>query len=182
MRACGGGGARTAAALDVLHERAHLVETAEVARAVVAAERAQRLRAQVGDHNPVRGGHRRRVCCGSRRGCMRGAGRWEGPGRSPHVTCAHGGDQRATGAHAGPRAPSSSSVGMGLARTPVVLLAGALSKAALRLGFAASVRVEGLPHLLDALADAQREHGRGVVTVCNHISTCGMSCTRRQRR
>jgi lauroyl/myristoyl acyltransferase len=59
---------------------------------------------------------------------------------------------------------------MGLARTTAVLGSGLLAKAALRLGLARSLRVAGLPVLLDALA-----RGQGVVTVCNHISTSARS-------
>ncbi|KAL5522039.1 TAZ1 [Sanghuangporus sanghuang] len=44
-------------------------------------------------------------------------------------------------------------------------------KAFLRLGFCKSVKVSGLGHLLDALDDAERKNGRGIVTVSNHIST-----------
>ncbi|EJD00387.1 uncharacterized protein FOMMEDRAFT_30448 [Fomitiporia mediterranea MF3/22] len=41
-------------------------------------------------------------------------------------------------------------------------------------GFCASVKVTGLQHLLNALTDAERDNGRGIVTtssVANHIST-----------
>lgn len=45
------------------------------------------------------------------------------------------------------------------------------SKAFLKFG-AASVTVNGLPTLLQALKSDERERGRGIITVSNHISTC----------
>jgi hypothetical protein len=53
---------------------------------------------------------------------------------------------------------------MGVGRTLTVGTIGLLAKAALNLGFCASVRVEGRPILLEALKSKEREQGRGIVT------------------
>jgi len=57
-----------------------------------------------------------------------------------------------------------------LLSTATVATVGLLSKAFLRLG-TASVTVNGLPTLLHALESQERNNGRGIVTVSNHIST-----------
>ncbi|KLO07405.1 acyltransferase-domain-containing protein [Schizopora paradoxa] len=52
-----------------------------------------------------------------------------------------------------------------------VAAVGLTCKVALNMGYFASVTVSGLHNLLDALGDEEtRRKGRGVVTVCNHIS------------
>ncbi|KAH8109090.1 acyltransferase-domain-containing protein [Phellopilus nigrolimitatus] len=48
---------------------------------------------------------------------------------------------------------------------------GLVCKAFLNFGFCKSVSVTGLHHLLHALDDNERNNGRGIVTVANHIST-----------
>ncbi|KAH8105289.1 acyltransferase-domain-containing protein [Cristinia sonorae] len=48
---------------------------------------------------------------------------------------------------------------------------GLASKALLNLGFCCSVNVHGLHNLTDALSSKEREGGRGVITMSNHIST-----------
>ncbi|THH05548.1 hypothetical protein EW145_g4713 [Phellinidium pouzarii] len=48
---------------------------------------------------------------------------------------------------------------------------GLVCKAFLNLGFCKSVAVTGLDHLVRALDDNERNNGRGIVTVANHIST-----------
>ncbi|KZP13038.1 hypothetical protein FIBSPDRAFT_754067 [Athelia psychrophila] len=53
---------------------------------------------------------------------------------------------------------------------PTLLSVSLLCKAFLNSPFC-SVKVNGLPNLLHALDDQERASGRGVVTVCNHIST-----------
>jgi hypothetical protein len=51
------------------------------------------------------------------------------------------------------------------------LAAGLLGKAVYNSGFMGSVKVTGLPILLSALQSAERDKGRGIITVSNHIST-----------
>ncbi|EMD35914.1 hypothetical protein CERSUDRAFT_115825 [Gelatoporia subvermispora B] len=47
---------------------------------------------------------------------------------------------------------------------------GLVCKAFLNSGYCSSVTVNGLDNLLNALHSSEREHGRGVITVANHIS------------
>jgi monolysocardiolipin acyltransferase len=60
---------------------------------------------------------------------------------------------------------------MGIARTSAILSGALLAKALLSPAYSASVRVSGLQDFLNVLYSAERQQGRGVVTVCNHIST-----------
>jgi monolysocardiolipin acyltransferase len=57
-----------------------------------------------------------------------------------------------------------------VASAATVTAVGLLCKAFLNLGLA-TVTVNGLPTLLDALHSEERRNGRGIVTVSNHIST-----------
>ncbi|KDQ57868.1 hypothetical protein JAAARDRAFT_155484 [Jaapia argillacea MUCL 33604] len=58
----------------------------------------------------------------------------------------------------------------GLSRATVTAVA-LTCKAFLNLGYCASVTVNGLPILLDAMNSDERNKGRGIVTVANHLST-----------
>ncbi|KAM5541648.1 hypothetical protein V8D89_004838 [Ganoderma adspersum] len=60
---------------------------------------------------------------------------------------------------------------MGFLSKATVSAVGLGSKALLNLGFCSSVTVNGLGNLLKALEDEERNHGRGIVTMSNHIST-----------
>ncbi|TBU38151.1 acyltransferase-domain-containing protein [Dichomitus squalens] len=60
---------------------------------------------------------------------------------------------------------------MGLLSKVTVSTVGLGSKALLNLGFCSSVTVNGLENLLKALEDEERDRGRGIVTMSNHIST-----------
>ncbi|KAI0699518.1 acyltransferase-domain-containing protein [Cerioporus squamosus] len=60
---------------------------------------------------------------------------------------------------------------MGLLSQATVSAVGLFSKALLNVGFCSSVTVKGLENLLKALEDDERNKGRGVVTMSNHIST-----------
>ncbi|KAI0027949.1 acyltransferase-domain-containing protein [Vararia minispora EC-137] len=51
-----------------------------------------------------------------------------------------------------------------------ITIIGLTCKSVLKLGLC-PITVNGLPKLLAALDSSERENGRGVVTVCNHIST-----------
>ncbi|KAI0776935.1 acyltransferase-domain-containing protein [Trametes elegans] len=59
----------------------------------------------------------------------------------------------------------------GLLSKLTVSIVGLGSKALLNAGFCSSVTVNGLENLLIALESDERNHGRGIVTMCNHIST-----------
>ncbi|PCH34660.1 acyltransferase-domain-containing protein [Wolfiporia cocos MD-104 SS10] len=48
---------------------------------------------------------------------------------------------------------------------------GLLCKTFLHIGYCSSVTVNGLDNLRTALEDVGRNEGRGVITICNHIST-----------
>ncbi|PIL32579.1 hypothetical protein GSI_05282 [Ganoderma sinense ZZ0214-1] len=60
---------------------------------------------------------------------------------------------------------------MGFLSKATVSAVGLGSKALLNLGFCSSVTVNGLGNLLKALEDEERNRGRGIVTMSNHIST-----------
>lgn len=51
-----------------------------------------------------------------------------------------------------------------------VTTVGLLCKGFMNLGFCSRVSVNGMHHLLDALYSNERNNGKGVVTVANHIS------------
>ncbi|EPQ53267.1 acyltransferase-domain-containing protein [Gloeophyllum trabeum ATCC 11539] len=59
----------------------------------------------------------------------------------------------------------------GLFSRATVTTVGLTCKAFLKIGFCSSVSVNGLDILLEALRSEEREKGRGVVTVANHLST-----------
>ncbi|RPD56830.1 acyltransferase-domain-containing protein [Lentinus tigrinus ALCF2SS1-7] len=60
---------------------------------------------------------------------------------------------------------------MSLLSQVTVSAVGLFSKALLNVGFCSSVTVKGLDNLLKALEDDERNNGRGIVTMSNHIST-----------
>ncbi|KAI0367928.1 acyltransferase-domain-containing protein [Pilatotrama ljubarskyi] len=59
----------------------------------------------------------------------------------------------------------------GLLSKITVSIVGLGSKALMNVGFCSSVTVNGLENLLDALKSEERNRGRGIVTMSNHIST-----------
>ncbi|KAI0631668.1 acyltransferase-domain-containing protein [Trametes polyzona] len=60
---------------------------------------------------------------------------------------------------------------MGFLSALTVSIVGLGSKALMRGGFCSSVTVNGMENLLKALESDERNHGRGIVTMSNHIST-----------
>ncbi|OBZ72760.1 putative lysophosphatidylcholine acyltransferase [Grifola frondosa] len=60
---------------------------------------------------------------------------------------------------------------------------GLVCKAVLNLGYCSSVTVNGIENLFEALESEERDKGRGVITIANHISTLdepliwGTSCS-----